>query len=387
MPFATRLRPLLTACLVLVALLPLRAENWQTFTVIAPAARAQHAFTLQLNGVPHGSVSFGGEIQAWGDELAVPLTLSVDLDQTGPFTLLDTGVGEFVPLAAWWPGPPELGVGYISEHDFRPSGGQPPTRSFFVPEARRDHSLFLSQPGGGASLSVNGSSPIPYYSPTLLTTAGYEGRALFDPTLPYRITDLNTGEQTPFFATDLAYAVWSPGTGDVPMVLVTLYLEGREDAHRFTVHSRAVGGPVIVQSVQAHDGMGGMGGMGAAWPAGGGWTCGTGWSWFEVPAGSAMLSFAVGRGMEFWITREADSPPIASPHFAADDSSGAPLAWPLYGVFPIPVQRATQAVTFRVNAQRWGNQFTVWQSDGYHFRFAANDPGRVNGQPDWNGSV
>ena len=75
-------------------------------------------------------------------------------------------------------------------------------------------------------------------------------------------------------------------------------------------------------------------------------------------------------------------------------SAGYTVAnWLLYGVFPDPPQRATpvQPVTFRVNAQRWGHRFTVWQSDGYAHRFLdyANATGAVGGYTaetiaDWN---
>lgn len=375
------LRPLLAVCLFLAGSLPSHAENWQTFSISAPPARSGHGFLLQRNGQPYGSVSNLGFSDYWmtgtGGSWVSPhtkLTLTLDAELSGSLTLLDTTSGDLATMPLSY-GDYNYGqegggtgwmLGSVGENDFYALAGTPPVRWFFIPAERQSDALVLCQPGVTIPLSV-WSSGLTYNDGHY---TGYAGYATFDPNQPFRIADLTTGEQAPLFATDLASAQWTPGAGDLPLVSATLYLEGREDGHRFAVHSRAPGGPVIVQSVAA---LGGVGGE---------WIYDAAWNYFQVPADSATLCFAVGRGMEFWITRDADSPPVSSPLFAADDSSGGPLVWLLHGVFSATPQRSTEARTFRIHAQRWGHEFTVWQSDGYHFRFAAIPP-----TLDWPGQI
>ena len=377
----------LTAALCLLAGIGgVKAENWQTFDIAAPAGRALHGFALQVSGQPVIPLS-GSGLSDGGASPYLHLTLTVDVSQPGWLVLLDTTTGEAAGMVL--ANDNGISLTMPGENDFQPTGSSQPARYFFVPESRSGNPLFLRQPGGAFyPVSILSSPAISYYSANAAAqVTGYEGRAILDPSLPFWIHDSVTGENLEFSATDLVAGPWYAGNGGVPFEPVTVYLEGREQGHRFTVHSRASGGPGMKQSVQAR------GGFEAEWPApNGGWTYDAAWNWVEVPAGSATLNFAVGRGMEFWITREADDAQAGGNGQMAipPGSAGYTVAnWLLYGVFPDPPQRATplEPVTFRVNAQRWGHRFTVWQSDGYHFRFAANDPGRVNGQPDWNGSV
>ena len=79
--------------------------------------------------------------------------------------------------------------------------------------------------------------------------------------------------------------------------------------------------------------------------------------------------------MEFWVTRDADTPLIESRHWVVPDGyftahgPGATLGWMLGGVYPATPLRPPEPQTFRVHAQRWGHEFTVWQSDGSHALF------------------
>ncbi len=280
-PCARVLRTLLAAFFCLAALLPLHAENWQTFDIAAPAGRFSHGFTLEVGGQPHGFVQGVVTTDSLGymSSTVLPylrLTLTLDRDQPG-LTLRDTSTGEAADLiSAPWN---ELGLLIPGEHDFRAPPGTPHTRSLFLLEDRSGNQLFLCQPGGVA-YPVSILSSVSYYSGITLHDAwAYEGRALFDPALPYRIADLTTGEQTPFHVTDLTLGwVWEPGTGDIPLVSFTLYIEEREAGHHFHVHSRAAWGPELTSAVSA----------------------------VTESANGTMLNFSVGAGMEFWITRAAD---------------------------------------------------------------------------------
>lgn len=54
------LRPLFAACLFLTALLPLPAENWQTFDIRLPAGRFQHTLSMEVTG--------SGSEMIWGTD-------------------------------------------------------------------------------------------------------------------------------------------------------------------------------------------------------------------------------------------------------------------------------------------------------------------------------
>ncbi len=373
---------LLAACLGLVAVLSASAENWQTVTIAAPPARSAHGFILQRNGQTYGGV--GVDVSDYGHWLImnepgtpppIKLTLNLDVDLSDSLILFDTSAGDSatLPLVYGFYSNYQSGGGSgwvpsdIAESGFTVPPGSPPVRWFSVPAERRYHAFVLSQPGGvNFPLTVSDSVTTWQEGAALHSFTAYEGHATFDPSQPFRIADLSTDEQAPLFATDLVSITWTAGSGEVPMAPATIYLEGREDGHRFTVHSRAPGGPVIAQSVTA------AGGAYAASPVqGGGIAYDTASQAIEVVAGSATLSFSVGRGMEFWITRDADgissiggaAGPMTAPAAAVYDG------WLLYGVFPSAPQRSTEPRTFRIHGQRWGHEFTVWQSDGYHFRF------------------
>ena len=87
--------------------------------------------------------------------------------------------------------------------------------------------------------------------------------------------------------------------------------------------------------------------------------------WFYVPASAASLTFGVGQGFEYWVTRDADG--FSSPHFTAPAASNSDLHGPLFDIFPDPPQRAqVETKHFRVhNENRGGHSFTVRMSDGY----------------------
>jgi hypothetical protein len=108
------------------------------------------------------------------------------------------------------------------------------------------------------------------------------------------------------------------------------------------------------------------------------------------------MTFEVGQGMEWWITRNADNASTATansgnPYIATLTGGGtSAYNWRLYGIFPDPPGRSTplQSREFRINANRAEHQFTVWMSDGYSTRFvpihAETTFTEWNGQFIWN---
>ena len=102
-----------------------------------------------------------------------------------------------------------------------------------------------------------------------------------------------------------------------------------EDGHRFTVHSRALGGLEITGSVVASVANG---------------------------MGSPTVTFGVGAGMDFWLTREADgfsSLSVTETPWLADMAQYYSGLWiDISIIFRDPPQRVTplEPRTFRINA-------------------------------------
>ncbi len=387
------LQRLLVAVLLGVSL---HAENWQAFTTRAPAARVGHGFELRLDGVPvAGAVSALGLHSLWvvGDgqssgALSAHLSIAIDQDATaGAWSLVDTTTGDVaaLPLVYYNPvvnpgGNPDGGFGardFVEESTFVAPAGVPPRRYFLVPEGRVGHPFSLCQPGGVAyPLTVRADVPLGYYDSS---AAGYltafEASATLDPTKPFWIVDMLTYERTENGATDLTSANWVYDPSSIPMVGVTVIIEGRELGHRFKVYSRAGDGPVISASAVA----------GLAADAGwNGYTYDHSWNVMDLPTGTAALTFSVGVGMEFWITRDADG--ISTAPWIAETFSGGPMLWSALGAFPDPPQRAMplEPVTFRIQAGRWGHDFSVRMSDGYRSRFSVtHTPMDMNDTESW----
>ena len=253
-----------------------------------------------------------------------------------------------------------------------------PMRLLLVPESRRDHPLALVQPGVVAySVTVNSGNPRSFFDPSTITDwVVYEAHAPLDPSKPFWIVDTVTHEHAGAGVTNLVTAAWVPGEEPIPLVAVTLYLEGREAGHRFTMHSRAAGGPEFVASVTAR------GAGEAVWPViQGGWIYDCAGNYVEVPAGSASLTASVCAGFEFWVTRDADNfstlTALNAPFMAALTAPpgwAADYFWLAFGIFPDPPQRGPMETKhFRVRPEyRDGHSFSVQMSDGYATFFTLN---------------
>ncbi len=387
---------LLRLFVVLLLAASLRAENWQAFTTRLPAARVGHGFELRLDNVPvPGAVGSLGlqcfwavlDAQSWGPPTA-QLVIAIDQDATsGAWSLVDTTTGDVAVLSLVYYQPdtstganPVGGFGvrnWVDEGDFIAPAGVPPRRYFLLPEDRASHPFSLCQPGGVAyPVSVRSDAPLTYLdtpsAPNLISHTAYEASATFDPAQTFWIVDMVTYERTPNGATDLTSATWTYDPASIPMAGVTVLVEGGEVGHRFKAHSRAVDGTVSQAAAVA--GLASDAGLNS-------YTYDHSWNVVELPTGIAALTFSVGLGMEFWITRDADG--VSSAIWRAETASGGPLLWSALGTFPDPPQRATplEARTFRIHTGRWGHDFTVWMADGYHSRFSVAPLGAETASP------
>ncbi len=381
------LNPLSSILRLFVGLLlvtTLHAENWQTFTTRVPAARVGHGFELRFGDVPvPGMVGSLGLQCLWGyldrqswEAPTAHLAISIDTDNltSAYWTLVDTTSGDVaeLPMAYYDPEYNPVGgygpVSWLDESNFNAPAGIPPRRCFLLPEGRAFHPFVLCQPGGAAyPVTVRTDAPLSYYDASAITyRAVYEASATFDPALPFWMLDTITYERTADRVTDLTTAVWTYDPASIPKVGITVLLEGREAGHRFIVYSRGADGLAIPASAIA--------GLAADAGVGGGYTYDHSWDYFPSPPDGAALTFSVGQGMEFWITRDADG--VSSATWIAEMASGGPMLWSAQGVFSDPPQRATplEPRTFRINSARWGHEFTVWMSDGYRSRFAMSLP-------------
>jgi hypothetical protein len=124
-----------------------------------------------------------------------------------------------------------------------------------------------------------------------------------------------------------------PDYSQYPLVEVSLYLEGREVGHKFTVYSWVDEGPTIAASATLISSTvsGSMNGyLAPSWSNVGP---------FQVPSGSAILKFPMGEGIYFYVKREADNataPPGVGSGARYSVIPRTSLNWSLFGVFPDP---------------------------------------------------
>lgn len=254
--------------------------------------------------------------------------------------------------------------GYVRP-TFQFQSGFTPTVRILLPSDRPINTLALAQ---GA---IN--TPLTIYEYVSLsdgqggTNSFQKAIASYDPSSPFWIVDLWQKKRAPQGAVDVRFVTWETDYTQYPLTSVMLFLEGREGGHKFTVHSWASDGPIITSSVTA-----------TAAPSNGAIEGYYGPNWaspgtFNVPENSACLTIAMGHGMSFYITRDADA--VSTPQFYLTLDSGLPqYYWSLFGIFPDPPNRPTplQERSFRVNDGRDGHQFTVLMSDGYSTHFDSN---------------
>ena len=164
------------------------------------------------------------------------------------------------------------------------------------------------------------------------------------------IADRNTDQKTPWGKTDVrASGDWAfdPGYSFYPTVHVRVTLEAREAGHSFTVHSRIADAPEMPVHSVAQPGAAGT--------------------------NIAVLDIQVGSGLQFWITRDAESGRLtqarapAAGTWAAGTNTSQTLTFSAVGCFPAPPVRGQWVRhRFRVNAgTRAHHTLSVRMDDGY----------------------
>ena len=131
------LRPALTACLFLAALLPLRAANWQYVTIdVVPGLRSHDVRSEVIYQFESSFV----QVDSGGDPA---LRVSGWFDQDKPVTLFDFGSFQ------------SLSLGILAETSIDARRGQwtndpsPPMLFFVLPWALWGHEFALVHPNGG----------------------------------------------------------------------------------------------------------------------------------------------------------------------------------------------------------------------------------------------
>ena len=232
-----------------------------------------------------------------------------------------------------------------------------PNRYFAIPDTRVAHSLFAGFPAGGWTAMSAGpvvwtygaypnNQPVSLHYFVGLAPAMGEN---MDASL--YLVDRTDNRKTPWAQTDVrASADWvfDPDYLTFPLVQVRVTMEACEVGHTFTVHSRLPNLPERLTPCAAQAGT----------------------------AGAGELSFAVGAGLQFWITRDAENgstPQRMAPAtgtWAAGTNPAQVINLSAVGRFPAPPMRGPlgQLVPhqFRIKtATRLGHTFSVRMSDGY----------------------
>ena len=260
------------------------------------------------------------------------------------------------------------------------------SRYFAIPDSRRYDNLGMWQSGTLTSISKG------YY--TLGTYSGGEtgapvpigwfvGSAIgpIEDSSVY-IGDTTTGERASNGATDArsVYA-WSvdPAYAFYPTYSTQVTLHSREAGHLFAVHSKVIGGPVYSRVFTA-----------------------------AASGANAKLVFDVGKGLQFWVTREAEngsaSQPVAPAGASASGSSWVATSnnatFGATSFFPANPARLAGALVsrpVRINAAMHGangsnppgRSFMVQLGDGYTTTYAPpNGAAPTYGSSiisDWNG--
>jgi hypothetical protein len=141
--------------------------------------------------------------------------------------------------------------------DFHHSPGSPHYLRFLLPYDRGSHAIALAQPGPNGGAPTN--TPVsPSLSFSLLDATGawfwvYKCSTIYDPSRLYWLVDLTTRERCSINTSTYFAESWEPDPSLYPLVSITVYLEGREANHRFTVHRRIVGqeGDGMTSSISA----------------------------------------------------------------------------------------------------------------------------------------
>ena len=247
-------------------------------------------------------------------------------------------------------------------------GSGVPNRYFLLPDDRLGHSLVYGKAGvTWSTVTQDYYAYGTYNGGTGGTQVPLHWRTGYSPvqadSMNTLVADRTTDERTNPGLTDVrAAALWSldPSYASYTLVSVKVQVEPREAGHLFTVHGSVPGAPEQAKPVTA--------------------------VLLPPAAATATLTFDLGTGMQFWVTRCAEDGTATPPRAPQTGlwTASANANFIATGRFPATPLRAAALVPlqFRINATtRPGHLFSVRMSDGYGTDFGpATTPPYATGQ-------
>lgn len=216
----------------------------------------------------------------------------------------------------------------------------PATLELLIPGDRSTHAFALVQ---------NGSNVVSLGD--WFDSNWLRGSASFDPSLPFYVEDLTTGERSS--GSTLLLNWFTPPPPPPPPVLesISFILDEGETGSRFTLHYQLPGLSEMVQSIVA-----------VSNSASGSQQMSDG-SYVDV-TNSAIVTGSAALGSTFWLTRDADDWNTQNPstYYLPDGSYTPPLQWSLRGVLP-PPPLPGQTISFYI-ATGFGSSASVHQPSG-----------------------
>ncbi len=343
-------------CLSMVLLLvPLARADFPdadgNFTLWLDAGRAPHTFEI-WDPALSGGISFSGMgslVQPGGTRITGTLPVG-----TPGLVVRDTTSGEVAQITQL---PSDvIGEAHVAAVAWTSESGNPVhTLHFLVDSARAGHSLILSQPNGTYFVA----SPAGRWVGSLA-----EFSSPYAPSLPYRVLDLTTGEQSEQNASDTSLNAWAELNAPPPLASVTIAVDAIEEGHWFTIHAQHPGGPELLRRVQAVRGSFDTYGNGMWWDQ-----------------NATILVASVALGMNITVERDADHWSVGG--MQASVAGGSNQSISLSGSFPEVPDRGhpSSPQQFSIVGEQATNPmyqdagYTLWFADGYRTDFSLNSPG------------
>ncbi len=250
------------------------------------------------------------------------------------------------------------GVVQIAPGSWAPADGSAARRVYFtIDPSRAEHSLQLIQSNGTVfDVTVDTNSVIwggfggdlntPWPPQSWWESQTLTASALFDPSLPFRIVDLSTGEQSAENETNIALQnVWEPIPSPLPVEEVRVVLPSFAANQNFTVHTQVPWGPTTQAAVTAQ-------------PSGyrSGWAINT--ATYYWSAECAVITFTAPVSASFWITHAGGGRwPGGDGTHPVPDNSLSMYDFDALDFPPLPPP-PTVAVTLRINAESFSDPAT-----------------------------
>jgi hypothetical protein len=221
--------------------------------LVIDAARAAHAFSLELEGVDQGLLTQGLKERA--DGTYTSSTVSLDLARIAQYTLVDASCGEHVTLRAVDAGEPFYNV---TAYQFRPAGpwldasGVATDRLSFLLPPSREGRVLVAYAGDAFFPVTSHTFTAELYESSFNSTspAAYlEGRSLGNfGDADFVLIDVTANQSSPMGETDLSHVEWVENTVPLPFRSVTIWVGS---ASVYTVSAGGASQSVESQTIEA----------------------------------------------------------------------------------------------------------------------------------------